>query len=578
MTTVPEKLSDLRIVPPSWGWRRGQRELAQRIADSPKKIIMLEAECGTGKSLIPIAAARSMGHPVLVLVQTIQLQEQYLRDFEGATLLKGRRHYTCNKTDKAADRAPCTIGYKCSLKGYWDRATGTPQSVPECHYFRAKAEARLAPISIQNYAYWLGESSGTRSIFARQPIIVCDEAHELDQILMSAATMEVTTARLSALDIIPPKDTATIAAWKEWAQRVSPELATWLDSERGRLQAAGVDVGDAEDDPGREEENFEVKDIDAQIEKFKMARELYEILEGIVSSVTEEDWVLDQKTYKTGAVHWFFKPIFGKYGFKRLLAAATHKIILMSAFLAPDMLIRTLGLDPEDVDVIEAPRTFDRTKSPIYFLPTRKMSFKSTENELRYVIGVMDEIIDFYKPKKGIIHVPSVGLRDKLLRYSRHRMDFIHYEGSGSANASPTALDKDGALQVFQRPGFSILLGQSVSTGVDLPYLAEWQIIPKIWFAPIDDPAIAARKERDKDFYPYHTICQIVQATGRVKRAADHDGPTVILDEQFRWFYQRHRESFPQWFRDALIYNGWGRFPATQKKLPLIAQRMGVSL
>lgn len=582
MPLVPEDLEKLGLTPPGWQWRPGQRELAEQVAASKKKIVMLEAECGTGKSLIPLAAARALGRSAIVLIQTIQLQEQYLRDLKGLVTMTGRVHDRCNiHPQLTAAEAPCTIGVACGLKGQWSRA-GTPITTPECFYFKRKAAAALAPASVQNYAYWLNETRSAASAFQRRDWIICDEGHELDQILMAEAVIEFPAAlfrkaKITQEMVAQALKEAESSGRIDWDAKVWPLAVEFASDSVKAAEASGLSVGP---DLRLKSSVDELSDEELQrcypaIEALGAARRIQDILTEAASSYNRNDWVVCAPD--ASMKNWSIRPIYGKYGFRRIVEAANEKVVIMSAYLAPQLLMKNLGLSEEEVDVIIAPKVFDRSRSPVIYAPITKLSHKMLPQLRDFYFSMVDEIIDQFGETKGVIHVPSVAMRDDFLMKSRHRKRFICYDGVGSF--SRRFGSKDDAIEKFvSSTEPKILLGQSISTGLDLPGVFKWQIIAKLAFAPTNDPVIAARKSRDKSFYPYHTICQVVQAAGRAKRAAEHDAVTVIVDEQFGWFYASQRENFPQWFRDSLQMKGWGRLPKARDAMPKVAMATGVRL
>lgn len=578
--TLPDDLNSLKLTPPGWTWRPGQQELAERIAASTKKIIMLEAECGTGKSIIPIAAATAANKTAIVLIQTIQLQQQYLQDIQGLAMMTGRSHSECNLTHGPANEAPCTVGARCTLRGQWTRQ-GMPLSTPECHYFRRKAVAALAPISIQNYAYWLGETSSGGSAFGARDWIICDEGHELDQILMNAAIVEfrqadLIQAKIKLLDKLPDMTLATLRSWVELTGVKA--LKRFNDSIDTSAKKLGLSF-DTEGGLSLSLESFaaNARPLQLIVTGLQIVQRLAEAFKTIVHLKDTEldEWVICPPDRNNR--EWTARPIYGKYGFKRILDGAKEKVIIMSAYLAPALLMENLGLDPADVEVIEAPKVFNRVRSPILYCPVTRVKYGMTASQRKYLYAVMDAIIQHYGTTKGLVHVPSVAMRDELLLATRNRTRFVAYDGGNVYHAKHP--DKEEAIQTFANAASpKILLGQSISTGLDLPGIPQWQLIMKLSFPPTTDPVIAARMEKDKSFYRYHTICQLVQAAGRVKRSQEHNGPTIILDEQFSWFYAANGKHFPRWFRENLkLQNGWEYLKEVKAAKPRIALACGIS-
>lgn len=576
---VPDDLKSLNLTPPGWGWRASQQELAERIAQSEKKIIMLEAECGTGKSIIPIAAATAAKKTAVVLIQTIQLQAQYLNDIKGLAMMTGRSHSTCNLTQGPASEAPCTVGARCTLRGQWTRQ-GAPLSVPECHYFKRKAVAALAPISIQNYAYWLGETQGETSAFGARDWIICDEGHELDQILMSAAIVELRADDLLQAKI-PLKD--HFASLKALRDHIDAEGMKRLKKYDDAIRLKAKELGLEFDEKGGIDLSTETFGANARalqliVRGLQITQRLYDsfsTIRGLTDDQLDE-WRICPPDRNNR--EWTVRPLFGKYGFQRILNGAKEKVIIMSAYLAPPLLMENLGLNPDDVEVIEAPKVFNRVRSPILYCPVIKVKYGMTVNQKKYLYAMMDAIINHYGDSKGLIHVPSVAMRDEIMLATRNRARIMAYDGSNVHQARYP--EKEQVIDAFVKtPLPKILLGQSISTGLDLPDVPQWQIIMKLSFPPTNDPVISARMEKDKAFYRYHTICQLVQAVGRVKRSVAHNGPTIIIDEQFSWFYAANARYFPKWFRDALRKdNGWEYLPEVKAARSKIALSCGLSL
>ena len=175
---VPERLRALNIAPPSWNWQDGQRELVESIVNSPKKVVIVQAEPGWGKSVIGLAAIASdrVDADGIVLLQNRDLQQQYARDFRGVAVMDGRRHSICPITHESSDTAPCTVGVKCERSGHRNTETGVYDVWPTCEYFEKKAIAASSRYAVLNYPYWLSEGTHV-GIFSRRKWIICDEAH-----------------------------------------------------------------------------------------------------------------------------------------------------------------------------------------------------------------------------------------------------------------------------------------------------------------------------------------------------------------------------------------------------------------
>ena len=85
---LPEKFSD---------FRPAQVDALERISRSDKKVILLQAPTGSGKTLVMAAMGKHLDTQVLYTCHTKQLQGQVVGDFPYAVELKGRANYFCLK-------------------------------------------------------------------------------------------------------------------------------------------------------------------------------------------------------------------------------------------------------------------------------------------------------------------------------------------------------------------------------------------------------------------------------------------------------------------------------------------------
>ncbi len=567
MIQIPKRLSDLKIAPKGWEWIGPQRDLVEKAANSEAPVIIFQAEPGFGKTLWAVGLITALETTGVILVHNISLERQYLRDFKSLRMMQGRSHFVCPITGGSADKAPCTIGTRCNRAGQRDISTGLYSTWPTCDYFEKKAVASLVPISIHNYAYWLREIQASR-IFGRKGVVVCDEAHGLEQVLMDSETIKLEASELRRFGVVLPNLGLDIANWSSWAGDLYDDVRTRGQQLTNKAAALGLSPS-SDGMPWDTPEDYEEASLDTQddlgnlsqsvlasqvVRDIQSIREIQTALE-LITKVDEDTWIVEPSRREA-----VFKPIFGAPGFKRLRAEASKKTVLMSAYLAPKLLMRTLGLREDECEVIEAPQIYDRRRSKIYYCPVEKLGQKTTEAGWNKTLGAMDRFIKHFGNRKGYIHVPSKSLRDRVLEKSLFRNVMAVYDAQGGNFGT-----KDEAIFRFSTlESKRILLGQSIATGLDIPYIPTWQIILKVAFPTLVDRQIQERMKRDKFFYPYLVVCSLVQTAGRIKRAHDHDGDTVILDGQFGWVFMRYKEHFPAWFKQALVYKGWERFREIQ--------------
>ncbi|MBA7551852.1 hypothetical protein ES705_44402 [subsurface metagenome] len=97
-------------LPEKFGEFRSQQLVAlERIARTDKKVILLQAPTGSGKTLIMAAMGKHLDTQVLYTSHTKQLQGQVVDDFPNAVELKGRANYFCLKGGYTLARDSATV-------------------------------------------------------------------------------------------------------------------------------------------------------------------------------------------------------------------------------------------------------------------------------------------------------------------------------------------------------------------------------------------------------------------------------------------------------------------------------------
>jgi len=124
-------------------FRKFQQEAIQYAVESDRKIVVLEASTGSGKSLIGLTAG-AMGGKLIYLVHTKLLQNQITNDFPEAESLFGRNNYPCRRNeDVTCEDCTSTSKQRCDFK-----KSG-------CLYETRKKEVLKAKYRILNYSYYL---------------------------------------------------------------------------------------------------------------------------------------------------------------------------------------------------------------------------------------------------------------------------------------------------------------------------------------------------------------------------------------------------------------------------------------
>lgn len=219
--------------------RDNQREVikqTQEAIEEGKRIIVVEAPTGFGKSAYAVCLANTLGRAFFV-TSTKDLQEQYLNDFPQIKLVKGRNNFDCrwllenpkmqeklqkqqkeNSLDEmfwnkngmtrlriikpTADHGDCTVNrrtkcpYYISKKRYFTGQT-TPSGVV-CKYYQQKFDGAVANQTIYNYKYFL-PTVLYQDDFEPRNVVIFDECHKLENEIKDFLSLTVDTNKLDDL-------------------------------------------------------------------------------------------------------------------------------------------------------------------------------------------------------------------------------------------------------------------------------------------------------------------------------------------------------------------------------------------
>lgn len=220
------------------------------------------------------------------------------------------------------------------------------------------------------------------------------------------------------------------------------------------------------------------------------------------------------------------------------------KIILLSATISHKD-VEQLGLYTKKVKYLTASSPIPASQRPVIVLKEAvNMSYAHQEANLPRLVEVIKNIMAYHEGEKGLIHMPyALAKKAQKLLSGQSRILFHTQENK-----------KQVYKQFRDSPEPSVLLASGMYEGVDLPYDAgRFQIIAKIPYPSLAEPAIAHKVETDPSWYQWEVSKIIQQALGRIVRSADDFGVTYILDSAFRGLYKKTREDFyPPWLAESI--------------------------
>lgn len=505
-------------------YRRNQDIAIVRGFDSKARFIAQCAPVGFGKSMNVILQAVLGGLKCVVLTATKGLQDQYMRDFGEMGLVdqRGRDNYPCpiDPHKYTCEEGPCMGGMRCTLR-----------RIGQCPYAESVERFNKSRLAVTNYAWWLAVGQGGK--IEPPDLLVCDEAHDAPHQLEAALELFLADTEIKTVIRVPfpasPTDEYFVdAAWAAWARGCAGLLAERADAVEETAKVTGGFTND-------------------EYREFKRLRRLQAKLQLLGQAGAQCWWVWERKPNG-----WQFNPLYPAQYAEGWLFRGIPRVILTSGTLTPKT-CETLGVPQTQCDYQDYPSPFDPTRAPIYRYTTGvRWDNRTTPDDQRFLVGLMDNLMRHRADRKGIIH--SVSYQRQQTIYQNSQMAPYMYgnsraqrrgDGGGKSSANnPTS----SAVVVEQFKGANppaVLVSPSVTTGWDFPLSqCEYQIICKLPFPDASSRIMKARAKVDPEYAAHLCAVELQQMCGRGMRSPEDQCETFIMDDHSKWFLGKNKHLF----------------------------------
>jgi Rad3-related DNA helicase len=506
---------DLGLPPKFKTWRPGQMEAVSAGLDSNRRFVAHAMPTGSGKSLVYMAESLMRGCRACVLTATKGLQDQLLNDFGhcGLVTVKGRQNFDCVEAPHDRPRT-CEDGPHLGCHESKKRREET-----ECPYREQYYSAMDSQLVVTNYAYWCAINQYGDGL-GEFDMLILDEAHDGPGFVCDAVNVYVT-----AYDVIRVLQTDW-PRWplnpKEWVAfaRANVAKAQQLVTELATKMLLGQDGGPA------------------AMDRLKSYKRLVSKLETLIK--LRGQWVVD-------AVHgredgYRIQLVWAREYAEEILFRGVPNIRLISATMTQKTL-QMLGCGSDTFRFYDYDSFFPPERSPVWFIPTVKLNFKSDDADYWMLVERIDEILDGRPDRKGIIHTVSFSRAKRIQAASRHGRRMMLNDGSPGS-----AMEVVERYKASQEP--VVLVTPSVSTGYDFPYgQCEFQIICKAPFPDLKSAVMKARMDKDTSYLSYEMAMTLIQSTGRGTRADDDHCENFIIDDTVQAAVNRFPGHYPNWWR-----------------------------
>lgn len=466
---------------------------------SGKRFVILEGPPGVGKSAIGMTVASDYSRTAICTVSKY-LQDQYSRDFSvnGAVDLKGRSTFECENVKGTCE----------------DGAAIRTEPCPRCPYQVAKRKAFDARYMVANYHSFihncLVDIPDSKSNYGKADLLILDEAHEVEQTLLSWMGLELDGNRLPVYFPTPvPEHNSDVRPYWEWVESLRDFLLARMEGTEGR-------------------------------EKTKMTgvvRKLSTALGGKDS----ERWILNRPRKGSS---FSLMPLTAK-AFGPMLFNKAQRVLLMSAtIIDPPTLCRAVGIPKADAEIVTLPCIFPKENRPVY-VANLNMTYDYRDQSWPIMVDLIQKLMDAHPDEKGLILTASEVMTKHIQQEvsGKYARRLIPAFGSGRNEMIRTHIEERSP---------TVLIGPGLWVGVDLKDdAARFQIVPQLP-RPKLEGQVKARVGIDPDWYRWRTLCSLIQGTGRGIRHEEDHCVTYIFDAQVRQEMRRRDSMLPQWFKDAV--------------------------
>jgi Rad3-related DNA helicase len=565
--------------------------------------IVISAPTGVGKSYIAVCLALAFKEAD-ILTATVQLQEQYLRDFRFIRPLMGRKNFTCPiydnkpcsivptvrcrgmkrkikvedviKKDDEEDNNSLTTIYaiidkndglggtskdiipRCSLyldkedivhikvtnKGTSNEQVTFNADYELCDYYLHKHLAYKSSFRIINYHeyFTLVNNIASKDKLSTK-LLICDEAHMLEEKVIDFYNVAIDNKLLNPLRKHELIDKNLKVEYKEEDKEYYKQLLIVIIkgyTDLINIMAEAIGRSSLHESEKRKL-TFKLAEYEERLQRLTTVLNVLELY--------PDNFIVDAVVNKRKNlvvkllplnISPFLRPVFDRVQYR----------VFMSATIDYPMLKRELGLADADTILIDLPSPFPVENRKVflmnaYTLNRENMSDKRT---LMQVSSVIDSLMSKHQNEKGLILTTSYELAGNIFRYSN--------------NKSRLLLTKDisakEVLEKHARTNANVILTPTMWEGVDLKDdLCRFIIIAKTPYPSLADKRIKVKAERDKEWYRSVTLMRLIQGCGRGVRHDKDYCITYILDSNATWLIKgkMKQNAVPRWFKDALVYN-----------------------
>lgn len=560
-------------LPEGFVWRPGQKEAIEQTVftylNGKTKVVIIDAPVGSGKSLIAMGISfvlNKVSKKGYILASDISLQDQYEHDINKFHLpwgsVKGIDNYMCVDNFEKHSLGTCKIR---------NRNPKSMHCYNDCPYFTARDFAASSETSVLNYSYWLimqsyvnrlnDNENQSLALFPPRDYTICDEAHKILDIVQNHFSPRFTENTVERLEKI--RDFFNLHKVKDYTMEVNIVKSSidqmWKEEDQDQLHGLLISVEKAltpfiaSIDVLKEKVETEYGNKKPPKE-WREALFLADWLKDLRCKVQDFNYIISQTNVRNliknpTSNELLFNCLEERFLMNRYFHKFTGFTVLMSAtFSDPIEYMRNLNIP--GAKHVKVDNSFSFEKSPIYYYPKRRMTYKEFDKNKEWLYEKINEILSKHPNESGIIHSASYDLtmkiRDNLSRENQRRI-FV-YEGTE---------EKRKVLDMMKASKGKVLMGPSLLEGLDLKDdFSRFQIFAKVPYLSLGDKLVKTKLNINPGWYRWKAIVNILQGTGRSVRNENDWAVTYILDGSLSDLIHSNRKAFsPEFLQRIVVVN-----------------------
>lgn len=560
--------------------KKAVKTMVQDFYNNGKKVALLDAPCGFGKSItiyttlricedvasgfdssIPGSASHSfdtnMGRSVdnekmtadnnedgsFYVTPLKSLQDQLVDDeFIGPGIdnIKGRSNYFCDLPDAeprtTVDKAKCVKeeDFSCPIKD-------------ECEYYVKKKMAIEGSVAVMNMSYLMAEGfvpQEANMSFGNREVLTIDECQGIEDwaMMFVGVTIDKHTMPEEVWKNVsmPRKKTIEdIDKVSDWLKEdLMPPLYDAIDYFQSMPQLS-----------------------DNGVDKLERLTNFRDKIERFLDDYEDNEWVsqLDTKVLKNkpNIKKVKLKPIKVGRFLDSLLWDRADKIILSSATIPKGDWLMEMGLNDlakdDKVIRLNIPSEFPIENRPIHTdTAVGKMTKEKRDDNMYPALRRIKQICNKHEGEQGIVHCRGYNYIDMLRRTAKNHGEIDWFEETCHLQRRE---DREESLEEWKNNDKQLFLSVNMAEGIDLEgSICRFQILLKALYPHMGDKRIQYRVNNmgDWDWYNNNAVIQIEQAYGRAVRSKEDYADFYILDQSAVGLIKRNRDLFHDWFLEAL--------------------------